>query len=177
MTSVCEEMPAPNKKGDVLRSQMVYCKIQSQETVIKGLIKSMDELRFKGKKGDPEAEMKRGILCGKDQNIYRKVDLLEGLTDEEITTLVKNLTPSQASFILNYCRQILNGVGFLQGPAGSGKTTIIKVLVSIAEKRGLKVAILTEANSTADNAVQVVEDPAFIAVRVHSLGKCRNPGL
>lgn len=167
-----KEMPAPNKKGDVLRSQMVYYKIQPQATVIKGLLKSMDELRFKGTKGDHVAEMKRGILCGRDQTIHRLVDLLEGLTEDEIATLLRDLTPSQASFIRHYCRSILNGIGILQGPAGSGKTTIIKILVRIAEKRGLKVAILTEANSTADNAVQVVEDPAFVAVRVHSLGKC-----
>lgn len=50
-------------------------------------------------------------------------------------------------------------------------TTIIKVLLEIAIKRGLKVAIVTEANSAADNVVEVIADKDYIAVRMHSMGK------
>ena len=94
----------------------------------KALLESLDKLRFQETKGDTDAEVKRAVICGRDQTVHRVVDLLKGLTDADIATLTDGLTPSQSSFILHYCRRLLNGVGFLQGPAGSAKTTIIKVL-------------------------------------------------
>ena len=46
----------------------------------------------------------------------------------------------------------------------------MRALVKIAEKRGWKVAILTDSNSAADNVVQTIASLEYIAVRVHSLG-------
>ena len=134
-------------------------------------MRAVDALRPKFTQGDPDREKKRAIVCGKDQTVHRTVDLLEGLSEELIAELTENLTPSQRSFILEYCRKLLNGVGFLQGPAESGKTTIMQALVKIAEKRGWKVAILTNSNSAVDNVVQNIASLEYIAVRVHSLGE------
>ena len=163
-------MPAPSKLGDTLQSQMVYYKVGFEVATTKALLKAGDQLRFKNTKGQPEAEVKRAIICGKDQTIHYISDLLEGLSDKEIAEITETLTPSQRSFILEYCRKLLNGLGFLQGPAGSGKTTIMKALVKIAQKRGMKVVILTDSNFAADNVIQTIASPEHIAVRVHSLG-------
>ena len=168
---VNKEMPAPHSHEDTLQSQMVYYKVGKDVSTTKALLKSMDHLRFKNTPGDTIAEMKRAVFCSRDHRQYRMVDLLQGLTDAEINGLTEGLTPSQSDFISSYCRKLLNGIGFLQGPAGSGKTTIIKVLVRIAIMRGLKVAIVTESNSAADNVARVIADQEYIAVRVHSLGK------
>ena len=166
-----QEMPLTYDLGDTVQSQLVYYKIAKDTKTTKSLLKSLDQLRPKNTPGDQNAEMKRAVLCGRDQTQFRMVDLLEGLTDNEIDELTKDLTPSQNDFIRHYCRNIFNGIGILQGPAGSGKTTIIKVLMRIAVKRGQKVAIICDANSAADNVVRVIADPGYIAVRVHSLGK------
>ena len=80
-------------------------------------------------------------------------DLLEGFSEKDINEITQTLTPSQRSFILEYCRQFINGLDFFQDSAGSGKTTIIKALVNIARKRGIKVVILTDSNSAADNVI------------------------
>ena len=60
---------------------------------------------------------------------------------------------------------------FLQGPAGSGKTTIIKTLSEIAIHRGLKIAVVTDSNSAADNVIGKIADKDHILIRLHSLGK------
>lgn len=164
-------MPEPAKEGDVLQSQLVYYKIREDVTTTKQLINGLNKLRPGETKGNANAQMKRAILCGRDQTKYRMVDVFDGLSDADIANFAWSLTPSQHEFIFSYCRQIFNGVGLLQGPAGSGKTTIIKVLLEIAIKRGLKVAILTESNSAADNVIEVIANKAYIAVRLHSLGK------
>ena len=46
----------------------------------------------------------------------------------------------------------------------------MKALVKIAQKRGMKVVIVTDSNSAADNVVQTIASHEYIAVRVHSLG-------
>lgn len=166
-----KEMPTANKLGDTLQSQMVYYKVKKDVGTTKSLLNSLDLLRFKNTEGDEIAEMKRTILCGHKQKQFRMPNLLEGLTDAEIDKLTDGLTPSQRDFIMNYCTKLFNGIGFLQGPAGSGKTTIIKVLVRIAVLRGLKVAIVTDSDSASDNVARVITDEDYIAVRVHSLGK------
>ena len=132
-------MPAPSKQGDVLLSQMVYYKISFDVGPTKALMRAVDALHHKFIWGDPDSEKKRAIICGKDQTGYRTVDPLEGLSEEFIAELAETLTPSQRSFILEYCRKLLNDIGYLQGPAGSDKTTIMRALVKIAEKRGCKV--------------------------------------
>ena len=123
-------MPSVTKPGEMMKSQMVCYKIRSDATVTKQILNALDNLRFKNTKGDHNAEIKRAIICGADQTVYRVVDILEGLSEDEIAGFVKNLTPSQEAFITTYCRRIFNGIAILQGPAASGKTTIIKLLVS-----------------------------------------------
>lgn len=164
-------MPAVAKVGDVLQSQMVYYKIRVEEATTKQLLNGLAKLRFQETPGDPDAEIKRSLICGGDQTIHRTEDIFEGLSAADIASFNWDLTPSQADFMFSYCRRILNGIGILQGPAGSGKTTIIKALVEIAHKRGLKVAIVTDSNSAADNVIDVIADKAYVAVRLHSLGK------
>ena len=46
----------------------------------------------------------------------------------------------------------------------------MKALVTIAQKRGWKVAILADSNSAADNVVQTIASHDIMAVRVHSMG-------
>ena len=46
----------------------------------------------------------------------------------------------------------------------------MKALIKIAQKRGMKVVILTDSNSAADNVIQTIASPEHIAARVHSLG-------
>lgn len=46
----------------------------------------------------------------------------------------------------------------------------MKALVAIALKRGMKVVILTDSNSAADNVIEKIASPEYIAARVHSLG-------
>lgn len=53
----------------------------------------------------------------------------------------------------------------------SGKTITSKVLVRIAVKRGLKLAIVIASGSAADNVARVIADPEYIAIREHSLSK------
>ena len=116
-----------------------------------------------------------GLLSAKrDQTVYRVVDLLEGLSGDFVVELRESLTPSQRSFTVEYCRKILNGVGFLQGTAGFGKTTIMRALVKVAQKRGWKVAILMDSNSAADNVVQTVASQESITARVHPIDKYLN---
>ncbi len=43
--------------------------------------------------------------------------------------------------------------------------------VQIAHRRGLKVAVVADSDSAADNAVDKVADRSYIAVRVHAQGK------
>ena len=121
-----KEMPPTSKKGEVLRSQLVYYKIRFDIGPTKPLLKAVDALRPKLIQGDIDSDRNRAVICGKDQTVYRMVDLLEGLLEDFIADLTRNQTPSQRSFIVEYCRKLLNGVGFLQGPAGSGKTTIMR---------------------------------------------------
>ena len=164
-------MPEPAKEGEKLQSELIYYKIHEEVATVKNLINGLNKLRPGESKGNAIAQVKRAILCGRDQTQYRMIDIFEGLSDTDMSDFKWNLTPSQNEFIYSYCRKILNGIGILQGPAGSGKTTIIKVLLEIAIKRGLKIAIVTESNSAADNVIEVIADKAFIAVRLHSLGK------
>ena len=188
-----KSMPPVPKPGDVLKSQMVYFKIRSEVKVTKRILLALNLLRFKNTQGIARAEQKRAILCGSDQTVYRVVDILEGLSEVEIAGFVRHLTPSQEAFITRHCRKIMNGICILQGPAGSGKTSIIKILVSavqlnlvhclkeailspivqvqIAHKRRLKIAIVTDSNSAADNVIDKVADKKWIAVRIHSSGK------
>ena len=77
--------------------------------------------------------------------------------------------PSRRSFILEYCRKLLIGVGFIQGLAGSGKTTIMRGFEEIAQMREWKVGILTDSNSAADNVVQTIAEKEYITVRVHPI--------
>lgn len=132
---------------------------------------NLQNKHFKDAKRDAENQIKHSLLCGRDQTIYRLIDLFEGLSDADIASFTWDLTPSQNKFIFAYCRKIFNGIAFLQGPAGSGKTMMIKVLVEIAHKRGLKVAIVTDSNAAADNVIDTIADKAYVAVRPHSLGK------
>ena len=123
-------MPPAAKPGDLLKSQMVFFKIRTEVTTTKQLLNTLNSLRFKKTKGNMAAQIKRSLLCGGDQKIYRTVDLLEGLSDEEIAGFVEGLTPSQEALIVSHCRRILNGILLIQGPAGSGKTSMIKIIVS-----------------------------------------------
>ncbi len=167
-----KEMSAIAKKGGVLQSQLVYLELRIQVKTAKLLINALDDLKpTKGTRAQVIPKIKRALICGRDQTQYRMVDLLEGLSEAEIASFVVNLTPSQESFILKYCRHIFNDIGILQGPAGSGKMSIIKTIVLIANKRGLKVAIVTDSNFAADNVIDVIADSAYIAVRLHALGK------
>ena len=163
-------MPGPAKEGDVLPSQLVYYKIAAEVKTTKELISGLAKLRPKETQGNPAAQIKRAIICGRDHTKYKTVDIFDGLSDAEIADSKTDLTPSQEDFVFSYCRQIFNGIGLLQGPAGSGKTTVIKSLLQIAKKRQVKLAIVTEANSMSDNVVEVIGDKSNIVVRLHSLG-------
>ncbi len=136
-------------------------------TVTNQLLKALNNLRFKEIKGDMNAQIKRSLLYGGDQKTYGVVDVLEGLSDADIAGFIKNLTSSHEAFITQHCRRSLNGVFILQSPAGSGKTTLIKPIVQIAHKHGLKGTVVTGSNSAADNVIVKVADPFYIAVRVH----------
>ena len=46
----------------------------------------------------------------------------------------------------------------------------MKALINIARKRGMKVVIVTDSNSAANNVIQTIASHEYIAVRVHSLG-------
>lgn len=93
-------MPAASNHDDTLKSQMVYYKIPKDVEITKGLLNSLDLLRFKITPGDPIAKMKRAGFCGRDKKQYRMVDLLQGLTDAEIDGLTVCLTPSQSDSFL-----------------------------------------------------------------------------
>ena len=166
-----KKMPTVFKKGEVLKNQIAFYKVAVNVLNVKSVLSSLNNLRFSETIGDPRAEMKRAIICGGDQKVHHTVDILEGLSEADIAGFVDGLTPSQEAFITKHSRKALNGMLLLQGPAGSGKTTIIKLLVQIAHKRGLKVAIVTDSNSAADNVIDKVADKAYIAVRMHSMGK------
>ncbi len=81
---------------------MVCYKIRIQLTTIKQILKALNNLRFKKTKGDMNNQIKRSLLCGGDQKIYRTVDLLEGLSDAEIAGFVEGLTPSQEALIVRH---------------------------------------------------------------------------
>lgn len=166
------KMPDVVKEGDILEHQMVYYKIRIEAETTKQLIKSVGKLRPKETQGDPEAQIQRSVICGRDETRHRTTDMLEGLSEADIASFQSRwrLTPSQHDFIFSYCRYIHNGVAILQGPAGSGKTTIIKVLLEIAVHRGLKLAVVTDSNSAADNVVEKTADKNHVVVRLHSLG-------
>ena len=149
----------------------MYLKIREDVTITTKLINGLNKLRPSESQGNADAQRKRAIICGRNQTQFCMVDIFDGLSEDEMSSFKWTLTPSQEDFFFHYCRHILNGIGLLQDPAGSGKTTIIKVLLEIAIKRGIKVAIVTESKSAADNVVEVLADPRYIAVRVHSLGK------
>ncbi len=105
-------MPPAAKPGDLLKSQMVYFKIRIEVTTTKQLLKTLNNLRFKETKGNLNAQIKRLLVCGGDQKVYRTVDLLAGLSDTEIAGFVKDLTPSQEALIVQHLRRILNGINF-----------------------------------------------------------------
>ena len=165
-----KKMPPVAKKGAKLNSQFVYYKIYPQVEVTKKLLNGLAKLEFKETKGDEISETKRHVFCG-DQTVHRLENLVEGLSDADIESLAADLTPSQRDFVFGYCRKILNGIAILQGPPGSGKTTIIKTIVKIAQKLGKKVLIVTDSNAAADNVVDRVIDSMWITTRVHPLGK------
>lgn len=166
-------MPDVAKEGEILQSQLVYYKIRIETETTKHLIKAVGKLRPKETQGNAEAQIQRAVICGRDGTIHRIVDILEGVSEADIASFQSrwSLTPSHHDFIFSYCRHIHNGLAILQGPAGSGKTTIIKTLLEIAIHRGLKVAIVTESNSAADTVIEKIADKDHIAVRLHSLGK------
>ena len=99
-------MPSVVKPGSTLKSQMVYLKIDTDVRVTKRILGALNILRFKYTKGDPSAEVKRAIICGADQTIYRIVDILEVLSEAEIAGFVKILTSSQEAFIARHYRQV-----------------------------------------------------------------------
>lgn len=92
-------MPEPAKEGDTLQSQLVYYKIREDVKTTKQLINGLNKLRPGESKGNAEAQMKRAILCGRDQTKYRMVDILDGLSDADIASSMWTLTPSQHDFI------------------------------------------------------------------------------
>ena len=143
-----KEIRAGKNKYDILPSQMVYLKICANLESTKTHIMVLDKLRVEHTKGDVEAGRLRALLVGRQIALYSTTDLLEGFRDAEIDTLIKGLTPSQAHFIQCYCRKIPNGLGVLQGPFGTGKTEIIKVLVNILKKSRGKLLAVTSKNTT-----------------------------
>lgn len=168
-----KEMPPAYKEGDVLNHELVYYKITPNIQVTRGLVNSVNSLRAKETPGQQEAQIKRAVICGQDGTTYRTIDLMDGLTEQERSNLRSKwqLTPSQDDFMFKYCRNIRNGLAFAQGPAGSGKTRIIKCLAEVGVMRGLKIAVVADANSAADNVAQAIVDKAWVAVRLHSMGK------
>ena len=66
----------------------------------------MNNLKFKNTQGDPEAEIKRALLCS-NQKMHRLCGIMEGLGEDEIDSFKGSLTPSQDEFIFQYCRKIL----------------------------------------------------------------------
>ena len=82
------------KKGEVLRSQMVYYKIRFNIGPTKPLLKAVDALRPKLTQGDVDSDRNRAVICGKDQTVYRMVDLLGGLSEDFVADLTKKVSSS-----------------------------------------------------------------------------------
>ena len=85
----------------------------------------------------------RDFNCDRAIKPQGPVDLLETFSDEEIASLVEGLTSSQKSFVLEYCRKIYNGVGIVQGPFGTEKTAIIKLLQKLRQHTRVVVCLLS----------------------------------
>ena len=89
-----KEMPAPSKKGEVLRSQMVYYKIRFDIGPTKPLLKALNALRPKLTQGEIDSDRNRAVVCGKDRTVYRMVDLLGGLSEDFVADLTKKVSSS-----------------------------------------------------------------------------------
>lgn len=60
-------------------------------------------------------------LVGRDISIKKEVDFFEGLKDDnELLFIVRPFSDSQA-FAFRYCRKLLNGEGYIQGPPRTEK--------------------------------------------------------
>ncbi len=77
--------------------------------------------------------------------------------------------PEAGLGIVGHQHHLQTGIAILQGPPGSGKTTIIKTIIENAHKLGKKVVIVTDSNAAADNVIDKIVDVMWISTRVHSI--------
>lgn len=67
----------------------------------------------------------------------------------------------------------MNGFGFLQGPFGTGKTEIIRILMEIMRHDNKRLVATSARNSNCDHIVQTLRRGAinYMCVRLHGIGK------
>ena len=148
------EMTAAAMVDEKFPHQKVFLKLKFDDFTVKSRLKAINELRPKFTVGDGNMERKRHFLWGQELTVFETVDLLANFTDEQIKEYTAGLTSSQSSFFLNQCRNLLNRVGLLQGPFGTGKTTIIRTLVRILKASSQKVLVISSQNSACDNVIE-----------------------
>ena len=61
-------------------------------------LKAGNQLHFRYTKGQPDTEMKRAIICGKDHPIHSRSDLLEGLSNKDIAEITQT-TPLRGTAV------------------------------------------------------------------------------
>lgn len=167
------EMPAAVSLDDALPSQIVYLKLYPSIDIPKLHLKTLDNLRFRHTRSDVKAEMMRNMLIGRYVKRYHSDDLMETFDDEEISAILTGLTPSQTALFSVYLRNMVNGVALCEGPFGTGKTEIIKVLAQIMAKDKKRMLCVTSRNTGCDHIVECLKrwkDDLF-CVRLHAMGE------
>ena len=117
--SLNESMPVQN----------VYIKTSPSAVTVKARLNASDKHRAFNN-DTPEFNEKRRILVGRDLSVHRHDDLLDGVPDEEIQEITKDLNPSQLQCLMTHCRDvhhgiIHHGINLILGPFGSGKTVVL----------------------------------------------------
>ena len=97
-------MPKAAKEGEVLQWQLVEYKICLEVKTTEQCQNGLNTLRSRETKGNTETQMKRPIICGRDQTKYRMVEILDGLSEADISSFNWSLTSSQKDFFFPCCR-------------------------------------------------------------------------
>ena len=113
----------------------------------------------------------RSIFIGMNVERLYDVNLLEGLSEGQIATLFKDLTPAQKIGLEAVLKQAPCGIVAMHGCAGAGKTITLCTALNAMLARGKKVIVASSTNQAVNNICvrfgEMEREEKYLKIRVH----------